>query len=1379
MESSHNTHFKRPPGTPLHRQRSPPPPRAFVEPLSPPRVEPARPVEPIYNYPALTHVQPQQAPCRRGQSPSHRTAHHRTPSIDTLAEAALAVSSEYGSRNSSDIYRRDHIYSQAYQARSIHGASEPPHKRSRSELLPSPQVSRYTSRPATSYEAHTAHQGGYDSRVEEAALLLNFRTGGWPSNGNAMSPPRAPTTAASRSHANSFPSQALRHAGNNEATAYSQLLPPFKLQQVQHSRPTLPSPEQTLDESYAGMVENVELLTADAESGISEQARQTKQRAPQQTQTPPDEHTSRAHSVDGISNATSGSRRGWPKGKPRKAGNRKTVAEKAATKRAVARRRTLDGSKGLGKANVPSATEAMVVHSNIPRRASICSAPLGLPENRAPNARPQSVPREVPMSIRGAAMTKANKQQGNVKVDTVCAGCSIARESSIANSVMDEWISCNGCKKWFHIDCAGFKKAQEIKDVDKYFCTACESQHGKTTYVRKSTRAHASVDYAELQKGVLKTSEDSAEHHYIQPIKDGTFTFDPETFPRMRPELVTRDFFEKSGVFVEPICIPAEWNPRPWNEKRRTAPDDEDVEMSLSSEDASMTDLRPDEFEYDTVLDDGQDRLDMVMPEGLTVRHVCNLVGADTPLDVIDVKTQNSGAKMNLGRWADYYEQTGDDKPIRNVISLEVSQSKLGRLLRRPKVVRDIDLQDSVWPQEEKDKGKWPKVQYYCLMSVADSYTDFHIDFGGSSVYYHILKGKKTFFFIPPKPKHLKAYEEWNESPQQNFTFLPSITNECYRVDLSEGDTMLIPSGWIHAVWTPETSLVIGGNFLTKMSYRNQFRVVDIEKANHTPMKFRYPFFQRIMWYTAIQYLSLDPLPPEVSEQFNTGKKYVREVPIWQDFEGEIAANDGRPGAHNDRYYAQAELDGLPDLVNYIWRTVMTVLGRVEGISEDQKKRVNASIPKGYGEPLEIAKTLALWAAWKRGNEDPPAWAHPDFALDLIKEEGPAKKLSARAMKDLERKAAIDAWRIAPDRQSQRVMSKHAVVATTATPAANGATASNCVHDDRGNVDPVKAAETPVPRGSVVKHRASEGDGSPLAVKRKSQDATSQAPNLEGGMAGVLIPQKAIHDKQPAQPSSRQKPPRIVHHAPEDEQQPEIDPNLFSYPEPTDDGAYTHHSYPYPEPEQQNSYASEYPSLEQIASEVLDMNGQADEGDFIDRQLNALSYERLHGQHSSSPQDRHGAMSRTHGPTGKASDSVDSGVSFTHFDMNGAAQDPERSLDDRLREALTADGTVTYDGLPALQTTAWSNGFANGAPHSAVAVSESTEGFMPPADGDATALPLYQPPASLSESPEQVKRLPMTNGITKASPHKRKRASFSTEAIDSKRAKGDDFLADR
>ncbi|EMC95781.1 hypothetical protein BAUCODRAFT_71174, partial [Baudoinia panamericana UAMH 10762] len=623
------------------------------------------------------------------------------------------------------------------------------------------------------------------------------------------------------------------------------------------------------------------------------------------------------------------------------------------------------------------------------------------------------------MSIRGPPSAKPSRRPPKVNPDTICAGCSTARETATANSEMDEWISCNGCKKWFHIDCAGFSKAHEIRDVDKYFCQACEPQHGKTTYVRKTTRAHALVDYAELQKGVLKTSEESVEHHYIQPIKDGTFQFDPENFPRMRPEMVTREFFERSGTFVEPICIPAEWNPRPWQERTGKGSDFDEATVAGSVPETAMADLELGDYEYDTVADEGQDRLDMVMPEGLTVRQVCELVGPEIPLDVIDVKTQNSGAKWNLGRWADYYEEKDHDKAIRNVISLEVSQSKLGRLLRRPKVVRDVDLQDSVWPIEEREKGKWPKVQYYCLMSVADSYTDFHIDFGGSSVYYHILRGKKTFFFIPPKPKYLKMYEEWNESPQQNFTFLPHQTKECYRVDLSEGDTMLIPSGWIHAVWTPETSLVIGGNFLTRLSYKNQFRVVEIEKANHTPMKFRYPFFQRIMWYTVIQYLTEDPLPAEVKEAFTRGKQFERSVPIWQDFDGDIAAKDPRPGAQNARYYSQAEVDGLPDLVNYIWRTVMVVLGRVEGISEDQKKRVYASIPKGYGDPLEIAKTFALWVALKRGNEDPPAFAHPDFAIENVREDAP-KKLSARALRDLERKEAIAAWRIAPDRQSER-----------------------------------------------------------------------------------------------------------------------------------------------------------------------------------------------------------------------------------------------------------------------------------------------------------------------------------------------------------------------
>lgn len=1069
LPRTHNPTFRRPSTYSYPSRRSPSPPRAYVEPLSPP-LKP-EPIEPNFSmpgttasiaagantestdYPALNQpvyaARPDNAvastPVSRTQSAS-QSKHQRTPStIDTLAEAALAVSPGlFGpSRKRSESYAQQPTRNYGQVSSAGYGASEPPHKRARSELLPSSYVGQYASRPATSYDSH-ASQAGYDRRVEEAALLLNLRTGGWPAHNNAMSPPQLPGSAVSRPHANSFPqsTQYARPAESNVST----LLPPFMPHQAGRTAvssaalaagaPTGVQPPSR-DAPLRNDPESTDGWTTSAVAGVSSRA------GAKQVKMPSTAAHSRAPSYDVSQSDVSEplrSRRGWPKGKPRGSGNRKTVAEKVATKRATARKKAAHSSKSSRGSKDRMASEPISLPDGLPRRNSMTAdLPSLAIEREMPTARGRSVPRDISMVI---APAKPTRRQAKVTSDTVCAGCWTSRESSAAVSEMDEWISCNGCRNWFHVDCAGFQRLHEVKDVDKYFCTPCESTHGKTTYVRKSSRAHTAVDYAELQKGVLKTSEESVEHHYIQSIKDGSFQFDPEFFPRMRPEMVTRDFFERSNTFTEPICIPAAWNPRPWATRVPRATGDSTDDDADSGEtmniDTTSYDMASKDFEYDTVPNDNQDRLDMVMPEGLSVRQVCNLVGPDTPLDVIDVKTQNSGGRWNLGRWADYYEEPGTDKPIRNVISLEVSQSKLGRILRRPKLVRDIDLQDSVWPQEERDKGKWPKVQYYCLMSVADSYTDFHIDFGGSSVYYHILKGKKTFFFIPPKAKNLKAYEEWNESPQQNFTFLPSITKECYRVDLSEGDTMLIPSGWIHAVWTPETSLVIGGNFLTRMSYKNQFKVVEIEKANRTPMKFRYPFFQKIMWYTVIQYLTKDPLPAEVRETFNSGKRFERHMPIWQDFDGELAARDPRAGARNARYYPQSELDGLPDLVNYIWRTVMMVLGRVEGISEDQKKRVNASIPKGFGDPLKLVTDLALWVAWKRGNEDPPAWAHPDFALDTIKEEGPRKKLSARALKDLERKEAIAAWRVAPDRQSERVMSKNAAPAATPPVATDG-----------------------------------------------------------------------------------------------------------------------------------------------------------------------------------------------------------------------------------------------------------------------------------------------------------------------------------------------------
>jgi hypothetical protein len=109
---------------------------------------------------------------------------------------------------------------------------------------------------------------------------------------------------------------------------------------------------------------------------------------------------------------------------------------------------------------------------------------------------------------------------------------------------------------------------------------------------------------------------------------------------------------------------------------------------------------------------------------------------------------------MNINELNSYFKEEERDK-IYNLISFEISKTKLTENITAPQVVHDISwVSNGVWPPDDRDQQdattpttttitrdiQKPEVQKYCLISAAKSYTDFHIDFGGSSVWYHIVK---------------------------------------------------------------------------------------------------------------------------------------------------------------------------------------------------------------------------------------------------------------------------------------------------------------------------------------------------------------------------------------------------------------------------------------------------------------------------------------------------------------------------------------------------------------------------------------------------------------------------------------------------------------
>ncbi|RIB03690.1 hypothetical protein C2G38_753415 [Gigaspora rosea] len=425
----------------------------------------------------------------------------------------------------------------------------------------------------------------------------------------------------------------------------------------------------------------------------------------------------------------------------------------------------------------------------------------------------------------------------------------------------ETWIKCDICLVWCHTACLKLP-AEECERIDEYHCPKCAISHGSNK-VRKSLREHSRINYADLENGL------TGNPYKWKRVLDSKL-FVKHKFPKIRGDQLTLDWIRTFGL-DEPILI------------------------------------------------DNPDGLDMKMPsKDITVSYIAATVGYDTPVDVIDVSTQQEQPSWNMYQWANYFDGPKRDQVL-NVISLEISGTPLGDSIVRPRIVRELDWCDNVWPKELK-AFEYPKVQLYCLMSIKDSFTDFHIDFGGTSVFYHVIKGSKIFYFVRPTPPNLKKYARWISSPEQSMTFFADLVKDCYEVCICAGNTMIIPTGWIHAVYTPEDAIVIGGNFLHGYNIGGQLAIYEIEKRVDVPIKYRFPYFEKICWYA--------------------GKKYYKIL------------------KENPDSLSQREEKGLVELAIFLSK-LSSKLERNSKVSSEERHTIKENIPTEVRDPAKLSRRLS------------------------------------------------------------------------------------------------------------------------------------------------------------------------------------------------------------------------------------------------------------------------------------------------------------------------------------------------------------------------------------------------------------------------------------
>ncbi|GMT09492.1 hypothetical protein PFISCL1PPCAC_789, partial [Pristionchus fissidentatus] len=173
-------------------------------------------------------------------------------------------------------------------------------------------------------------------------------------------------------------------------------------------------------------------------------------------------------------------------------------------------------------------------------------------------------------------------------------------------------------------------------------------------------------------------------------------------------------------------------------------------------------------------------------------------------------------------------------------------------LVEREEEKREEEVKRERKERSEKEMKKEKKVKVhpqrdlYFLFGMEGSFTNFHIDLSGSSVWNYLVSGRKFFYFAPPTQKNLDILKNYGNDDLRKERWLGDELEGIHRVEFQAGETLVMPGGMLHAVFTPEDSVMIGGNFLCDQAIDQQYiaHATEVELQNDT--EYLFPNFEKI-----------------------------------------------------------------------------------------------------------------------------------------------------------------------------------------------------------------------------------------------------------------------------------------------------------------------------------------------------------------------------------------------------------------------------------------------------------------------------------------------------------------------------------------------------
>lgn len=355
-------------------------------------------------------------------------------------------------------------------------------------------------------------------------------------------------------------------------------------------------------------------------------------------------------------------------------------------------------------------------------------------------------------------------------------------------------IECHGCREWFHGNCIGVTE-NEAEKIDEYYCNTCQNKHGPTRFKDSIQQESCKPDEFEL-----------IDH---QGTKNFYEALDSSSFLDCN-QVVS---FVASGAFITPDFI-----------------FDHALEKPLVIEKI--------------------DGLGMFIPPIKSSKALENIIGSAHKVNVHDI-FENEDRIVKLSDWTEHFDSDRTLENISVVSKIDIFHTKLLRLIKVPKIVKELDWIESVWPNDLSTDDfpfEKPKTAIYISFGDQASFLNFQIGMAGSSVWYYNMKGVRTFYLVPPSEENLKIFEEWSSRSSLEDQFYGDLADACYKLVVNEGEFLLIPGGWIFAEYVNKKSISVMGHFCHNFNVKTQVDCFEIQRRLKAINPAKFPNFEVLVW---------------------------------------------------------------------------------------------------------------------------------------------------------------------------------------------------------------------------------------------------------------------------------------------------------------------------------------------------------------------------------------------------------------------------------------------------------------------------------------------------------------------------------------------------